>query len=104
MKSLQGLLSALGKLCLNIFCRDQFACIRRIQARLNLAPKPLRMVRCILLGLHKITHKVLQKLRTCSVTCPSCSRNPLLQFFFDTKGKGSFSHGDYPMSYTTSAM
>lgn len=104
MKSLQGLLSALGKLCLNIFCRDQFACVRRIQTRLNLAPKPLGMVRGILLGLHKITHKVLQKLRTCSVTRLGRSRKPLLQFFFDTEGKGSFGHGDYPMCYATSAM
>jgi len=78
MKSLQGLLSALGKLCLNIFCRNQFACIRRVQARLNLAPKPVGMVRCILLGLHKITHKVSQKLRPCSVACLGCSREPLL--------------------------
>jgi hypothetical protein len=50
MKSLQGLLSAFGKLCLNLFCRDQITCVRRIQARLNLAPKPLGMVRGILLG------------------------------------------------------
>jgi len=104
MKSLQGLLSAFGKLCLNIFCRDQITCVRRIQARLNLAPKPLGMVRGILLGLHKITHKVSQKLRTCSVTCLGCSRKALLQFFFDTEGKGSFGHGSHPMCYTASAM
>ena len=62
------------------------------------------MISRILLLFDEVTHEITQELGASPVTGFGSRCKTFLQFFFDPKGKSSFSHCDNPLCYLISAM